>query len=49
MDVLARAHGLADLIGAEAARSEADATLSPAVVEAFHESGLFGSGPYPPP
>jgi indole-3-acetate monooxygenase len=40
--VLARAQGLADLIGAEAARSEADATLSPVVVEAFHETGLFG-------
>ncbi len=40
--VLARAQGLADLIGAEAARSEADATLSPLVVEAFHETGLFG-------
>jgi alkylation response protein AidB-like acyl-CoA dehydrogenase len=39
---LARAQGLADLVGSEAARSEADATLSPAVVEAFHETGLFG-------
>jgi alkylation response protein AidB-like acyl-CoA dehydrogenase len=39
---LARAQGLADLIGAEADRSERDATLSPVVVEAFHESGLFG-------
>jgi alkylation response protein AidB-like acyl-CoA dehydrogenase len=39
---LARAQSLFDLIGAEAARSEADATLSPAVVEAFHETGLFG-------
>ena len=37
-----RGQGLADLIGAEAARSEADATLSPVVVEAFHETGLFG-------
>jgi alkylation response protein AidB-like acyl-CoA dehydrogenase len=42
MTLLARAEALADLIGAEAARSEADATLSPVVVEAFHESGLFG-------
>jgi len=42
MTMLARAQGLADLIGAEAARSEADATLSPLVVEAFHETGLFG-------
>jgi alkylation response protein AidB-like acyl-CoA dehydrogenase len=40
--LLAEAQGLADLIGAEAARSEADATLSPLVVEAFHETGLFG-------
>lgn len=40
--MLARAQALADLIGAEAVRSEADATLSPVVVEAFHESGLFG-------
>jgi alkylation response protein AidB-like acyl-CoA dehydrogenase len=40
--LLARAEGLADLIGEEAARSEADATLSPVVVEAFHETGLFG-------
>ncbi|HEU5308325.1 MAG TPA: acyl-CoA dehydrogenase family protein [Acidimicrobiia bacterium] len=39
---LAQAQGLADLVGAEAARSEADATLSPVVVEAFHETGLFG-------
>jgi len=42
MTVVARARGLADLIGEEAARSEADATLSPRVVEAFHETGLFG-------
>ena len=40
--LLAQARSLADLIGAEAARSEADATLSPVVVEAFHETGLFG-------
>ena len=40
--VLARAQGLADLIGAEAARSEAAATLSPVVVDAFHETRLFG-------
>jgi alkylation response protein AidB-like acyl-CoA dehydrogenase len=39
---LARAQGLYELIGAEAARSEADATLSPKIVEAFHETGLFG-------
>jgi alkylation response protein AidB-like acyl-CoA dehydrogenase len=39
---LARAQSLAELIAEEAARSEADATLSPVVVEAFHESGLFG-------
>lgn len=42
MTALARAQGLADLIEEEAARSEADATLSPVVVEAFHETGLFG-------
>jgi indole-3-acetate monooxygenase len=42
MTPLAQAQGLADLIGAEADRSERDATLSPAVVEAFHETGLFG-------
>ena len=42
MTVLARAQGLFDLIGEEAARSEADATLSPVVVEAFHDTGLFG-------
>ncbi len=42
MTLLARAEGLADLIGREADRSEADATLSPVVVEALHESGLFG-------
>jgi alkylation response protein AidB-like acyl-CoA dehydrogenase len=42
MTMLTRAQALADLIGAEAERSEADATLSPVVVEAFHESGLFG-------
>ncbi|HEY3669705.1 MAG TPA: acyl-CoA dehydrogenase family protein [Acidimicrobiia bacterium] len=42
MGPLAQAQGLADLIGAEAERSEADATLSPVVVEAFHATGLFG-------
>ena len=42
MTPLAKAQGLFDLIGEEAARSEADATLSPVVVEAFHETGLFG-------
>jgi alkylation response protein AidB-like acyl-CoA dehydrogenase len=42
MTPLARAEALATLIGEEAARSEADATLSPVVVDAFHESGLFG-------
>ena len=30
------------MIGAEAERSESDATLSPVVVDALHESGLFG-------
>jgi alkylation response protein AidB-like acyl-CoA dehydrogenase len=39
---LARARGLFDLIAGEADRSEADATLSPIVVQAFHDSGLFG-------
>ncbi len=42
MTALAEAQGLTDLIGEEAARSEHDATLSPVVVEAFHDSGLFG-------
>ena len=42
MTLLARAEGLAELIGREAERSESDATLSPVVVEALHESGLFG-------
>jgi alkylation response protein AidB-like acyl-CoA dehydrogenase len=42
MTLLEKAQGLFDMIGAEAARSEADATLSPVVVEAFHETGLFG-------
>jgi indole-3-acetate monooxygenase len=42
MTLLTRARGLAGLIEQEADRSEADATLSPAVVAAFHESGLFG-------
>jgi alkylation response protein AidB-like acyl-CoA dehydrogenase len=42
MAPLAEARALAGLIGDEAARSEADATLSPVVVEALHESGLFG-------
>ncbi len=42
MTLLTRARGLAPLIEREADRSEADATLAPAVVEAFHESGLFG-------
>jgi alkylation response protein AidB-like acyl-CoA dehydrogenase len=42
MTLVAKAQGLFDLIGAEAARSEADATLSPHVVEAFHDTGLFG-------
>lgn len=39
---LARARGLFDLIDGEADRSEADATLSPVAVQAFHDSGLFG-------
>jgi alkylation response protein AidB-like acyl-CoA dehydrogenase len=39
---LAEAQGLAAIVADEAARSEADATLSPVVVEAFHDSGLFG-------
>jgi alkylation response protein AidB-like acyl-CoA dehydrogenase len=42
MAPLEAARGLGDLVAGEAARSEADATLSPAVVEAFHETGLFG-------
>ena len=42
MTLLARAEGLAELIGHEAERSESDATLSPVVVDALHESGLFG-------
>jgi alkylation response protein AidB-like acyl-CoA dehydrogenase len=42
MTALAQAQGLFDLIGAEADRSERDATLSPRVVEAFHDTGLFG-------
>ena len=42
MTLLARAEGLAELIGREADRSESDATLSPVVVDALHESGLFG-------
>jgi alkylation response protein AidB-like acyl-CoA dehydrogenase len=42
MSLLTKAQGLFDLIGAEAARSEAGATLSPVVVDAFHETGLFG-------
>jgi alkylation response protein AidB-like acyl-CoA dehydrogenase len=42
MTPLTRARGLFDLIGEEAARSEVDATLSPVVVEAFHQTGLFG-------
>jgi alkylation response protein AidB-like acyl-CoA dehydrogenase len=42
MAPLAQAQRLAGLVADEAARSEADATLSPVVVAAFHESGLFG-------
>lgn len=42
MTPLAQAQALFDLIGSEAERSERDATLSPVVVEAFHEAGLFG-------
>ena len=42
MTLLARAEGLRDVIEAEADRSESDATLSPVVVGALHESGLFG-------
>jgi indole-3-acetate monooxygenase len=42
MTLLARAQGLSDVIEREADRSESDATLSPVVVEALHESGLFG-------
>jgi alkylation response protein AidB-like acyl-CoA dehydrogenase len=40
--LLTRARGLAELIGDEAARSERDATLSPVVVDALHDAGLFG-------
>ena len=42
MTLLARAQGLSEVIEREADRSESDATLSPVVVEALHESGLFG-------
>jgi alkylation response protein AidB-like acyl-CoA dehydrogenase len=42
MSFLAKAQGLFDVIGEEAERSETDATLSPVVVEKFHETGLFG-------
>ncbi len=42
MTLLARARALAPLIEREAGRSEADSTLAVAVVEAFHEAGLFG-------
>jgi alkylation response protein AidB-like acyl-CoA dehydrogenase len=42
MTPLARAEGLAGLIEQEADRSEADATLSPVVVDALHDAGLFG-------
>ena len=42
MTLLEQAQRLAELVGAEAERSERDATLSPVVVEAFHQSGLFG-------
>jgi len=42
MTLLARAQALTALVEREADRSESDATLSPTVVEALHESGLFG-------
>lgn len=41
-DVLTTTRALFDLIDREAPTTEAEATLSAAVVEAFHEAGLFG-------
>ena len=41
-DVLTTTRALFDLIDREAPATESGATLSPAVVEAFHEQGLFG-------
>ena len=41
-DVLGTTRALFDLIDREAPTTESGATLSPAVVEAFHEQGLFG-------
>jgi len=41
-DVLTTTRALFDLIDREAPATESGATLSPAVVEAFHEQGMFG-------
>jgi alkylation response protein AidB-like acyl-CoA dehydrogenase len=41
-DVVSTTRALFDLIDREAPTTEAEATLSAAVVEAFHEHGLFG-------
>lgn len=41
-DVLAATRALFDLIDGEAPATESGATLSPTVVEAFHDHGLFG-------
>ncbi len=41
-ELLSRARSLTELIEQEAARSEADATLSPVIVDALQRAGLFG-------